>query len=1030
MDSIISIPKLNATNWSHWSESVQNLMLLTETSAVFLLKPPRNKAIILWSSWWSAKLKDSAPHIKTAPRDSPLIILRTITSLSLANRQSNLMEVTQKFWCFKPHKDMTIQIYLKEYLNRYQLVKEHTPITTDVEYHMKYLFLSHINSIQPELAHRCKDFSHQDMISECLKWTSNTTHKNKSSAHKNSVKCNFCGIKGHIEDDCKKKKRLAKEKLGHNEHKKNNVPTINSLDNSTYQLDTAADFHVSGDKSNFSSYSATVQTVRVAGGHQLNTAGHGDLIFPTIDNNIEILPGAIHMPGQIHCILSTAQLEKQGFSIRWPAEYRDVELIRPDGSICAKFQRMSGRLICRPPQLNTNKSQIYSIHRTWHNILGHPGQRAQDAILKSAKIKGYQYDHNCNICTKSKITKRKGHSSLRIASSFGEAIHMDLVGGQKALSPTTTDQSTPNATWFLLAVDEFTSYKWAWPIYSKKTVPTQIRQFLEHLKVKFNKTPKVIHTDSGTEFSNSMLQEELLFRGVEWHKSSSHAPEQNGIVERNVRTVTEKMRALHLQSGLPLRLWPLILNASINILNITPNSIAPESAYYAVFKLLPDIRHLHPFGCRAFWLNPDQNKLESKAKEGIYVGTEFSGGHSILNPETNKVIVRRDIRVHETSFPLRKQILAFHANNRRIVESALSGPKSQEWNKAIDKELENMDHNNVWTLVPRSEAKGRIMTGKWALKEKSDGQLKARWCARGFSEPFADDTYAEVLPPTTMRLLLAYAAANDLYIRHVDITAAFLHTHIDCPIYIEQPHGREKPGDLICKLNKAIYGLKTAPRRWQHKLRQTLDKMGFKPLKTDSNVFRQENTIISTYVDDFMIISKSHKSIINCVTSLANAFQIKDLGEMTKFLGINIEQMPDGIRINQQDKINSLCDDLGMTHCRSANTPIADDNLIDRDTEIMCSHSDAAIYRSAVGVLLHIANMTRPDIQYAVNRLCRYVHNPSQNAYLSLKHLMRYVSGTKSAALFFPKSNRTELTASSDSSWGNTTSPKGTSGIV
>lgn len=64
---------------------------------------------------------------------------------------------------------------------------------------------------------------------------------------------------------------------------------------------------------------------------------------------------------------------------------------------------------------------------------------------------------------------------------------------------------------------------------------------------------KHLHTDSGTEFSNSELQE-LLSRWIEWHKSSSHAPEQNGFVEKNVRIVTKKMRALHLQSCLQLRL--------------------------------------------------------------------------------------------------------------------------------------------------------------------------------------------------------------------------------------------------------------------------------------------------------------------------------------------------------------------------------------------------------------------------------------------------------------------------------------------
>ncbi|KAI0998563.1 hypothetical protein K3495_g9634 [Podosphaera aphanis] len=125
-----------------------------------------------------------------------------------------------------------------------------------------------------------------------------------------------------------------------------------------------------------------------------------------------------------------------------------------------------------------------------------------------------------------------------------------------------------------------------------------------------------------------------------------------------------------------------------------------------------------------------------------------------------------------------------------------------------------------------------------ALTEKSNGKLEARWCARGFSEPFADDTYADVMPPATMRILLALAAWNNLHIRHVDITVAFLHADLDTLIYIEQPHSQEQPGNLVCKLNKAIYGLKTAPRRWQQKLRNVLFEIGYKKLKYDPNMFR------------------------------------------------------------------------------------------------------------------------------------------------------------------------------------------------
>ena len=165
-----------------------------------------------------------------------------------------------------------------------------------------------------------------------------------------------------------------------------------------------------------------------------------------------------------------------------------------------------------------------------------------------------------------------------------------------------------------------------------------------------------------------------------------------------------------------------------------------------------------------------------------------------------------------------------------------------------------------------------------------------------------------------------------------------------------------------------------------------------------------------------MIISTSRSKIDEAIASLAKAFKLKDLGDMTKFLGINIQKGSDGIHINQQDKIDALCEDMGMIHCKGASKPISDDNLIDRDTEKLCSKSDAIIYRSAVGTLLHIVNMTRPDIQYAINRFCCYVRSPSQNAFLSLKHLVRYVSRTKSSTLFFSKQTKPELTASSDSS--------------
>ncbi|KAI0998378.1 hypothetical protein K3495_g9821 [Podosphaera aphanis] len=351
--------------------------------------------------------------------------------------------------------------------------------------------------IHPDLANQCRNLSHDAIITECYAYNASAQSKNKMS-----ITCNYCKIIGHKGSECKKKAEEEKLALKHGKciGNKNVLSLKNPSDDVGYQLGTAADFHVSGNEIDFYSYSHIPKTVRVAGGNQVTAKGYGNLFFPASDGETEYLQGAIHMPGQRNRILSTAKLEKQGFSIRWPSNYRDIELIRSDGTVCDKLRRIFGRFIAIPPNPDELQTIICSVNRDWHSILGHPGMKAQDIAMKNIDISNYKPSPNCDICTKVKITKCKGHGSLRTAPSFGAVIHMDLVGGQKSLSPTTTDKSIPNATWFLLAVDEFTSWRWAWPVYSKKTVPNKIKYLLQHFKIKFGITPVCINTDSGTEF--------------------------------------------------------------------------------------------------------------------------------------------------------------------------------------------------------------------------------------------------------------------------------------------------------------------------------------------------------------------------------------------------------------------------------------------------------------------------------------------------------------------------------------------------
>lgn len=139
-----------------------------------------------------------------------------------------------------------------------------------------------------------------------------------------------------------------------------------------------------------------------------------------------------------------------------------------------------------------------------------------------------------------------------------------------------------------------------------------------------------------------------------------------------------------------------------------------------------------------------------------------------------------------------------------MIDHTLFSPSAKESSKAIDIEMDNIV-NNIWMLVLRFEANSKAIIGIWYLEETLGRQLKVKWCARRILELFVDDTYTDILPTITVRISLTFAASQNLPVRHANITAAFLIANIYLPTYTELPHSKEKTGNLICKLNKAIY---------------------------------------------------------------------------------------------------------------------------------------------------------------------------------------------------------------------------------
>ena len=138
---------------------------------------------------------------------------------------------------------------------------------------------------------------------------------------------------------------------------------------------------------------------------------------------------------------------------------------------------------------------------------------------------------------------------------------------------------------------------------------------------------------------------------------------------------------------------------------------------------------------------------------------------------------------------------------------------------------------------------------------------------------------------------LAYAALEDLEIESIDISSAFLNGEIDSEIYMQQPEGFPQGSpDQVLRLVKSIYGMKQSPRLWHQKLDQVLSSLGFVKIKSDASVWVFQNdgirVIVSVYVDDMTLVSKSKSKLAELKAELRKHFKLRDLGPIEFLLGV------------------------------------------------------------------------------------------------------------------------------------------------
>nr|GEU40866.1 retrovirus-related Pol polyprotein from transposon TNT 1-94 [Tanacetum cinerariifolium] len=261
-------------------------------------------------------------------------------------------------------------------------------------------------------------------------------------------------------------------------------------------------------------------------------------------------------------------------------------------------------------------------------------------------------------------------------------------------------------------------------------------------------------------------------------------------------------------------------------------------------------------------------------------------------------------------------------------------------------------------------------------------------------------------------IFLAYAAHKSFTMFQMDVKTAFMHGTLKEDVFVCQPEGfidADHPSHVF-KLKKELYGLKQAPRAWYDELSTFLLQNHFFKGTTDPTLiirrFVDDILVVQVYVDD-IIFSSTHPRYTKLFFDLIKSrFKMSMMEEMTFFLGLQVNQSPYGIFLNQSNYVLEILKKYRMESCDPVGTPVEIKDKFDLDQN--GTPVDAMKYRSMIGALMYLTS-SRPDIVHATCLCARYQAKPTEKHLKEVKRIFRYLRGIVNTGLWYTNDSGFEL---------------------
>ncbi|KAJ9556119.1 hypothetical protein OSB04_010733 [Centaurea solstitialis] len=760
-------------------------------------------------------------------------------------------------------------------------------------------------------------------------------------------------------------------------------------------------------------------------------------------------------------IISFHALFKDGYRFSFNIENGDI-LVYSNGCFIFKvspckgiyetveFIDYNGNLI-----LNVASSNEIDKLKLWHSHLGHINKKRiaqlqKDGVLESFDLKS---DDVCESCLLGKMTKSPFTSACERVEGLLDLVHTDVCGPFRSATK-------DGKCYYVTFTDDFSRYGYVYLVKHKSDTFEVFKRYQNEVENQLGRKIKVIRSDRGGEYLSIEFFDHLRSCGIVSQLTPPRTPQLNGVAERRNRTLLDMVRSMMSRATLPISFWGYALETAAHILNLVPTK-------------------------KVFVRRETQDKLEARSKKCLFIGyPQESFGYLFYKPKDNIVFVARrgkfleremiskedsgskidleeiqestdeepivnidtqqevgtPVEPNDISLPLRTTsrvskpsqdphfYYVFHIEEDKISDNtlidlnepanykeAMASLEAAKWKEAMNSEIQSMCDNLVWTLVDIIPGQ-RTVGCKWIFKKKidMDGKVhtyKARLVAKGYTQTQGID-YDETFSP-------------------MDVKTAFLNGKLTEDVYMAQPEGFEnaKHPKRVCKLEKAIYGLKQASRSWNLCFHEKVKEFGFSRSEDESCVYIKVSgsvvVFLVLYVDDILLMGNDVPTLQSVKEWLGKCFAMKDLGDASYILGIRIyrDRSKRLLGLSQDTYLDKILKRFKMENSKKGNLPLHHGIKISKD---LCPKSDAELekmsrvpYASAIGSIMYAMTCTRPDVSFALSMVSRHQQNPVEGHWTAVKNILKYLRNTKDRFLVYGGEKELNVTGYCDTSWQN-----------